>query len=339
MSLVDKIQEYKDSFLKELNKSSPSIESLTNIKNQFLGRKGLLSSLYTDLSNIPNAKKAQAGKQINDLKEFIQFEIDKFFSKIEINTSKQKQFDFTLSGDPKSIGSIHPLTLVLDEIKNIFAKLGFSLAYGPEVETEFYNFDALNIKEDHPARDMQDTFYVEPGVVLRTHTSNTQIHTMLNNEPPIKIIAPGRVYRNEDISVRSYCLFHQVEGLYIDKNVNFGDLKGVLNFFAKEFFGNDVKTRFRPSFFPFTEPSAEMDISCVFCNHKGCNICKKTGWLEILGCGMVDPEVFKSVEIDYGDWSGYAFGMGVERMAMLRYGIEDIRMFYDGDIRILRQFK
>lgn len=235
-------------------------------------------------------------------------------------------------------GSIHPLTQVLDEMISIFNQLGFSLAYGPEVDTDFYNFGALNFPPNHPARDMQDTFYVAEEVMLRTHTSNSQIHNMLEHQPPVKIIAPGRVYRNEDVSVRSYCLFHQVEGLYVDKNVTMVDLKGVLDYFARQFFGAEVKTRFRPSYFPFTEPSAEMDVSCILCGGKGCALCKHTGWLEILGCGMVDPNVFKSVDYDPEVWQGYAFGMGIERIAMRRYGVEDIRQFFEGDIRFLRQF-
>ncbi len=339
MSILEQIKKDKNLFLKAIKDSDLTFESLTNIKNQFLGRKGLIASLFLKLSKVDKSEKAKIGKKINDFKEYAQFEVDKLLSQISEEVRTADFIDFSLPGDPKGLGSIHPLTLVLDEIKDIFTKLGFSLAYGPEAETEFYNFDALNIKDDHPARDMQDTFYIDSGVVLRTHTSNTQIHTMLDNNPPIKIIAPGRVYRNEDISVRSYCLFHQIEGLYVDKKVSFADLKGVLNFFAKEFFGNSVKTRFRPSYFPFTEPSAEMDIYWGLKSESDHRITKGTGWLEILGCGMVDPEVFKSVKINSDEWRGYAFGMGIERMAMLRYGIEDIRMFYDGDIRVLRQFR
>ena len=339
MSILEQIKKDKNLFLKAIKDSDLTFESLTNIKNQFLGRKGLIASLFLKLSKVDKSEKAKIGKKINDFKEYAQFEVDKLLSQISEEVRTADFVDFSLPGDPKGLGSIHPLTLVLDEIKDIFTKLGFSLAYGPEAETEFYNFDALNIKDDHPARDMQDTFYIDSGVVLRTHTSNTQIHTMLDNNPPIKIIAPGRVYRNEDISVRSYCLFHQIEGLYVDKKVSFADLKGVLNFFAKEFFGNSVKTRFRPSYFPFTEPSAEMDIYWGLKSESDHRITKGTGWLEILGCGMVDPEVFKSVKINSDEWRGYAFGMGIERMAMLRYGIEDIRMFYDGDIRVLRQFR
>ena len=291
------------------------------------------------LSKVDKSEKAKIGKKINDFKEYAQFEVDKLLSQISEEVRTADFVDFSLPGDPKGLGSIHPLTLVLDEIKDIFTKLGFSLAYGPEAETEFYNFDALNIKDDHPARDMQDTFYINSGVVLRTHTSNTQIHTMLDNNPPIKIIAPGRVYRNEDISVRSYCLFHQIEGLYVDKNVSFSDLKGVMEYFSKKYFGQDVKVRFRPSYFPFTEPSAEMDIYWGLESESDYRITKGTGWLEILGCGMVDPNVFKSVKYDSSKWRGFAFGMGIERIAMIKYGISDIRKFYDGNVKFLEQFK
>ena len=239
----------------------------------------------------------------------------------------------------KSIGSIHPITLIIDEIQNIFKKIGFSSIYGPEVDSDYYNFEALNIPKHHPARDMQDTFYTKDSNLLRTHTSGRQIHFMENSSPPIRILSPGRVYRNEDISVRSYCLFHQIEGLYVDEKVTFSDLKGTLDYFAKEFFGPDTKTRFRPSYFPFTEPSAEMDVYWGLENESDYRITKGTGWLEILGCGMVDPEVFKSVKIDPDKYKGYAFGLGIERIAMLKYGIEDIRMLFDGDIRFLRQFK
>ncbi len=338
MSIKDQTKQLKKEFLEQLDNCSSLLDS-QNIKNDYLGRRGKLSRLYSKLQSLPKNEKASVGKEINDIKIFFSQKIESLVSSYIEKKSVSNKKDFTLPGDPQPLGSIHPITLVSEQIKDIFSKLGFSLAYGPEVDTEFYNFDALNIKDDHPARDMQDTFYIEPGVVLRTHTSNTQIHTMLKKDPPIKIIAPGRVYRNEDISVRSYCLFHQIEGLYIDKNVTFGDLKGLLNYFAKEFFGKNVKTRFRPSFFPFTEPSAEMDIYWGLDSESDYRITKGTGWLEILGCGMVDPEVFKSVKIDSEKWTGYAFGMGIERMAMLKYGIHDIRLFYEGDIRVLRQFK
>ena len=247
--------------------------------------------------------------------------------------------DYTLPGETQRLGSRHPISKTLQEIKDTFTSVGFHIAYGPEIDSDFYNFEALNIPKHHPARDMQDTFYITDTVLLRTHTSDTQIHFMENHDPPVRIIVPGRVYRNEDISVRSYCLFHQIEGLYIDRKVTFSDLKGTLDHFARELFGKNVKTRFRPSYFPFTEPSAEMDVSCIFCKGKGCSICKHAGWLEILGCGMVDPEVFKAVKYDVKKWTGYAFGLGIERMAMLKYGVQDIRLFYSGDIRFLRQFK
>ncbi len=337
MSILEQIKKDKNLFLKAIKDSDLTFESLTNIKNQFLGRKGLIASLFLKLSKVDKSEKAKIGKKINDFKEYAQFEVDKLLSQIFEEVRTADFVDFSLPGDPKGLGSIHPLTLVLDEIKDIFTKLGFSLAYGPEAETEFYNFDALNIKDDHPARDMQDTFYIDSGVVLRTHTSNTQIHTMLDNNPPIKIIAPGRVYRNEDISVRSYCLFHQIEGLYVDKKVSFADLKGVLNFFAKEFFGNSVKTRFRPSYFPFTEPSAEMDIAYTKTN----NVLKfgeGDEWLEILGCGMVNPIVLENCKIDSKKFQGFAFGMGIDRLAMLKYGINDLRAFFETDYRWLSHF-
>ena len=339
MSIKDKIREVENQFTQDTEEPPQSPEQLELLRNQYLGRKGLIANLFSKMGDLSTDERPIAGKLLNDLKVQTTIKIEDYVSNISSEDSVSDQVDYTLPGDPIPVGSRHPLTIVLEDIKSIFTKLGFSIAFGPEVDTEFYNFEALNIPEHHPARDMQDTFYVEPGVVLRTHTSNTQIHTLLKHSPPVKIIAPGRVYRNEDISVRSYCLFHQVEGLYVDKNVTFSDLKGVLDYFAKEFFGQDVKTRFRPSYFPFTEPSAEMDVSCIFCKGKGCNICKYAGWLEILGCGMVDPEVFNSVEIDPNEWTGYAFGMGIERMTMLRYGVEDIRMFYEGDIRFLRQFR
>ena len=338
MSIKDKINNIKTEIIKEEELLSNSLEK-DSLYKKYLGRKGQISNLYKELSNLSEKERPLSGKLINELKIWLTQKINSNTVAFEDDINSNKDIDYTLSGRPVKIGSKHPLTLVLDEIKTIFSKIGFSTVHGPEVDTDFFNFEALNIPKNHPARDMQDTFYIEDGIVLRTHTSNSQIHTMLKHSPPIKIIAPGRVYRNEDISVRSYCLFHQVEGLYIDKQITFSDLKGVLDYFAKKFFGIKVKTRFRPSYFPFTEPSAEMDVSCIFCNNIGCNICKNTGWLEILGCGMVDPEVFKSVNIDYKIWSGYAFGMGIERMTMLRYGIEDIRIFYEGDIRFLKQFR
>ncbi len=340
MSLLESITEIRQRFSQELEHIGKQEAEIVELKNRYLGRKGLVTDLFSQMKSAPPNEKPVLGKALNQLKLDLTANVEKLIA--ESDQQKQEQaksaFDFTLPGDPVPAGSIHPLTQVLDEMISIFNQLGFSLAYGPEVDTDFYNFGALNFPPNHPARDMQDTFYVAEEVMLRTHTSNSQIHNMLEHQPPVKIIAPGRVYRNEDVSVRSYCLFHQVEGLYVDKNVTMVDLKGVLDYFARQFFGAEVKTRFRPSYFPFTEPSAEMDVSCILCGGKGCALCKHTGWLEILGCGMVDPNVFKSVDYDPEVWQGYAFGMGIERIAMRRYGVEDIRQFFEGDIRFLRQF-
>lgn len=338
MPIAVRAENIREQFLLELKELPHDAHKLKLFKDKYLGRKGLIADLFSSLKDVSSQDRPEAGKILNELRNSLIEHIEKIITKVSNSDTKRNVGDLTLPEDPYLVGGIHPLTHTLNDINAIFTKLGFSTVYGPEVDTDFFNFEALNIPKHHPARDMQDTFYVKEGIVLRTHTSNTQIHTMMKNEPPIKIIAPGRVFRNEDISVRSYCLFHQVEGLYIDKNVSFADLKGVLNHFAREMFGENVKTRFRPSFFPFTEPSAEMDVSCFFCKQKGCNICKYEGWLEILGCGMVDPEVYKSVDYDYEKWSGYAFGMGIERIAMLKYGVKDIRLFYEGDTRFLGQF-
>jgi len=306
---------------------------------KYLGRKGLIVALYPLLSTVEVSEKPKLGNEINSLKNYISEKLSVFESNLTSEDNSKDLLDLSLPSLDKSIGSIHPITLIIDEIQNIFKKIGFSSIYGPEVDSDYYNFEALNIPKHHPARDMQDTFYTKDSNLLRTHTSGSQIHFMENSSPPIRILSPGRVYRNEDISVRSYCLFHQIEGLYVDEKVTFSDLKGTLDYFAKEFFGPDTKTRFRPSYFPFTEPSAEMDVYWGLENESDYRITKGTGWLEILGCGMVDPEVFKSVKIDPDKYKGYAFGLGIERIAMLKYGIEDIRMLFDGDIRFLRQFK
>ena len=337
MSIKSKIDEINNSFesdCKLLDDESPDI---SNLINKYLGRKGLINDLYKLLGSVKVEEKSNYGKVINDLKQDITLKINKFNFKVDSSSSKKNQ-DLTLPESYRSSGSIHPITLIIDEIKNIFSRIGFSSIYGPEVDSDYYNFEALNIPKHHPARDMQDTFYIDENLLLRTHTSGSQIHFMEKNPPPIRILSPGRVYRNEDISVRSYCLFHQIEGLYVDKNVTFSDLKGTLEYFAKEFFGEDVKTRFRPSYFPFTEPSAEMDVYWGLKTESDYRITKGTGWLEILGCGMVDPEVFKSVKYN-NDLNGFAFGLGIERIAMLKYGIEDIRLLYEGDVRFLRQFK
>ena len=339
MKIDKKVKEVNEKFNQEISIVN-SIEDLENIKNRYLSRKGLIANLFSDLALLEEVERPKFGNIINDLKSKIDDAISSSGNKFSSNNNQNKNsLDITLPGKVSNTGCVHPLTKVISQIESIFTKIGFSIAYGPEVDSDFFNFEALNIPKHHPARDMQDTFYLNDGHVLRTHTSNSQIHFMLENKPPIRIIAPGRVYRNEDVSVRSYCLFHQIEGLYVDENVTFSDLKSVLNYFARELFGNNVKTRFRPSYFPFTEPSAEMDVYWGLESESDKRITKGTGWLEILGCGMVDPEVFKNVEYDSSKLTGYAFGVGIERIAMLLYGIEDIREFYKGDIRFTGQFK
>ncbi len=338
MLILNKIKEIKDEFNLELS-NVKNVQDLDSLKNKYLSRKGLVASLFTMMGSLSPSDRPVAGNELNNLKKSLS---DKISSHTLIQSSENNfsaRIDYSLPGSNLKLGTVHPLTKTVSMIENIFEKIGFSIAYGPEIDSDFYNFEALNIPKHHPARDMQDTFYLNDGNVLRTHTSNSQIHYMMDNEPPIRIIAPGRVYRNEDVSVRSYCLFHQIEGLYVDKNVSFSDLKSVLNYFARELFGNDVKTRFRPSYFPFTEPSAEMDVFWGLNSESDKRITKGTGWLEILGCGMVDPEVFKNVKYDHSSYSGYAFGVGIERIAMLLYGVEDIREFYKGDIRFLGQFR
>tara|TARA_B100001173_G_scaffold73381_1_gene62433 strand:- start:69 stop:1088 length:1020 start_codon:yes stop_codon:yes gene_type:complete len=339
VSIIDEINKIKSNFKSDLDLLKLKQINSDEIKYKYLGRKGLVSNLYSLLSSVDNNDKPKIGKQINQLKLDISNQIDGLSSTSKNQENKLLDSDYSLPGLRYNNGSIHPLTLIIQEIKDIFNKIGFSNIYGSEVDTDYYNFEALNIPKHHPARDMQDTFYLENNALLRTHTSSSQVHFMENNEPPIRILSPGRVYRNEDISVRSYCLFHQIEGLYVDKNVTFSDLKGTLEYFAKQFFGPKTKIRFRPSYFPFTEPSAEMDVYWGLKSDSDYRITKGTGWLEILGCGMVNPEVFKSVGYDVKKWNGYAFGLGIERIAMLKYGIEDIRLLYEGDINFLGQFK
>ena len=337
-NLFSKIKQIEDSFKIDKREALES-KDFESLKNSYIGRKGKIASLFKDLAQIPNEDKKKAGEKINSLKSFISKDIASLLNNKNSAGSTTLNEDFSLPGNPYSKGRLHPLTIVTNEIKEIFNRIGFSTVSGPEIDTDFYNFEALNIPKDHPARDMQDTFYINTELLLRTHTSSTQIHFMEKNDPPIRIISPGRVYRNEDISVKSYCLFHQIEGLYVDQNVSFADLKSTLDYFAKTMFGKDVKVRFRPSFFPFTEPSAEMDIYWGLETEADYRVTKGTGWLEILGCGMVDPNVFKSVKYDSSKWNGFAFGMGIERIAMIKYGINDIRKFYDGNIKFLEQFK
>ena len=328
MSLDGKIKSVKNDFLTDLDNFQSQDSGLSNIRQKYLGRNGLVANLFKELGSVSNEDRPKYGQLLNSLKNDIGLKIDSFSSEIE-DLNNLDSVDISLPGKNYDIGSIHILEQTLNEIKRIFNDIGFSIEYGPEVDDDYHNFGALNFPEHHPARDMQDTFFIDKNTVLRTHTSNVQIHLMENNDPPLRVIVPGRVYRNEAISYKSYCLFHQVEGLYVDKNVSFGQLKGCLEYFVKKMFGEKCKMRWRPSYFPFTEPSAEVDI---WDN-------QRNQWMEILGCGMVDPEVFKNVGYDANNLHGYAFGMGVERIAMLKHGIDDIRLFYNGDIRFLRQFK
>jgi phenylalanyl-tRNA synthetase alpha chain len=336
--MKNQIEEVKSKFLSEIL-SVEDEKQLEELRVKYLGRRGIIQSLFDKLREVPKEEKPALGKLLNELKELAQGKYNE--KKLEIERKKAKVesvVDLTIPGRLKYTGRKHPLTQTLEEIKKIFIGMGFEVASGPEIEDDYHNFEALNIPPEHPARDMQDTFFIEDKIILRTHTSPVQIRVMESRKPPVRIIAPGRVYRNEAISARSYCLFHQVEGLYVDEGVSFAELKGTLLAFAKQMFGSDVKLRFRPSFFPFTEPSAEVDVSCFMCGGRGCRVCKYGGWLEILGCGMVDPNVFKFVGYDAEKYTGYAFGMGVERIAMLKYGIDDIRLFYENDFRFLDQF-
>ena len=305
----------------------------------FLARKGSINSLFEQLKSVPPEQKPARGKELNELRSHVQRLFDEKSALLAAHTGGGKApIDLTLPGRGRARGTKHPITATIDEITRIFVSMGFGIADGPEIEDDYHNFEALNFPPDHPARDMQDTFFLSKAGLLRTHTSPVQIRVMENHPPPLRVIMPGKVYRNEAISARSYCLFHQVEGLCVDKGITFSDLKGTLIAFIKQFYGGNLKYRFRPTFFPFTEPSADIYISCFICGGKGCRLCKQNGWLEILGCGMVDPNVFRAVGYDPEIYAGYAFGMGIERIALLRYGIDDIRLFFDNDIRFLHQF-
>ncbi len=318
---------------------------LEQFRIQFVGRKGRLAALFDQLKDVPAEQRREVGQALNGLKNLAEAKFEEAQAQFAGAGSKVViPHDLTLL-DPISQGSLHPLTLVRARILEIFNRMGFSVSDGPEIETDFYNFTALNFPANHPAREMQDTFFIEKGagdiqddVLLRTHTSNVQIRLMQHQKPPIRSVMPGRVYRNEAISARAHCLFHQVEGLYVDKQVSFKDLKDTLYHFAKEMFGKDTKVRFRPSYFPFTEPSAEMDITCLLCKGDGCNVCKQAGWVEIAGAGMVDPNVLENVGIDSTKYNGFAFGMGIERITMLKYQIKDLRLFTENDVRFLKQF-
>lgn len=336
--MLDKIK----ALLKEVeNIKAQNAEELEALRIKYLSKKGEISALMNDFRNVPAEQKREIGKCLNELKEAAQNKINAIKEGFENTQNVDQEIDLTRTAYPVDLGTRHPLSIVKKEICDIFGRLGFSIAEGPEVEDDWHVFSSLNFAEDHPARDMQDTFFIQhnPDILLRTHTSSVQTRVMEKQEPPIRIICPGRVYRNEAISYRAHCFFHQVEGLYIDKNVSFADLKQALLFFAKEMFSPETKIRLRPSYFPFTEPSAEMDISCNICGGKGCPFCKGTGWVEILGCGMVDPNVLENCGIDSKIYSGYALGMGIERITNLKYQVKDLRMFSENDIRFLEEFK
>ena len=323
------------------NLNASNAEELEALRIKYLSKKGAINDLMADFRNVPAEQKKEVGMRLNALKTRATERIAELKEAFETNDSGAAEMDLTRTAYPVELGTRHPLSIVKNEIIDIFARMGFALADGPEVEDDWHVFSSMNFAEDHPARDMQDTFFIEahPDIILRTHTSSVQSRVMENTQPPIRIICPGRVYRNEAISYRAHCFFHQVEALYVDKNVSFTDLKQALLLFAKEMFGEETKIRLRPSYFPFTEPSAEMDISCNICGGKGCPFCKGTGWVEILGCGMVDPNVLELNGIDSKEYSGYALGMGIERITNLKYQVKDLRMFSENDVRFLKEFE
>lgn len=344
--MKDKIEQIK----LEIEQFSPaSKDQLESFRIKYMSKKGLIPKLFTEFKNIEPEERKEVGKLMNDLKNQAQKKLNELKLHFEASDKKGKhKEDLTLPADFQEAGARHPINILRNEIGEICKRIGFQVNEGPEIEDDWHNFTALNFPPEHPARDMQDTFFVDRGkkvvkeseqIALRTHTSSVQIRVMENQKPPIRSIFPGRVYRNEAISARAHCMFHQVEGLYVDKGVSFADLKQTMLYFSKEMFGKDTKLRFRPSYFPFTEPSAELDISCFICGGKGCNICKYTGFVEILGCGMVDPNVLENCEIDSSVYSGFAFGMGIERIGLLKYQINDLRLFFENDLRFLKQFE
>ena len=336
--MIEKIKE----FIEEVKKfEADTKEKAEELRLKFLSKKGLLNDIFAEFKKVEPSQKKEYGQKINSLKQAVEAKLKEAQEKFQDAAQKPNDLDITLPGPNYNLGSHHPITMVKNEIIEIFSRLGFTVAEGQEIEDDYHNFTALNFPPEHPARDMQDTFFVEtnPDLLLRTHTSGGQVRVMEKQQPPIRVLVPGRVFRNEAVSARSHCIFHQVEGLYIDKNVSFADLKQTLMYFAKEFYGEKTEIRLRPSYFPFTEPSAEMDVSCSICGGKGCAICKGTGWLEVLGCGMVHPNVLRNCGIDPEVYSGFAFGMGIERTAMLRYGVTDIRMFFENDMKFLSRFK
>lgn len=327
------------------NFSANNREEVEQFRLRFLSKKGILAELFAAMKSIPAEEKKQYGAQVNELKQAAEAKLASFQEMLEAaaDQAAATDIDLTLPAEPLTLGARHPILLIRERILQIFSRIGFTVADGPEIEDDWHNFTALNFPENHPARDMQDTFFIEQrggsdSIALRTHTSSVQVRVMESTKPPIRMLMPGRVYRNEAISARAHCFFHQVEGLYIDEGVSFADMKQTLLYFSREMFGADTEIRLRPSYFPFTEPSAEMDITCELCKGKGCNVCKYTGWLEIMGCGMVDPNVLQNCGIDPERYSGFAFGMGIERIAMLKYDVKDLRLFSENDLRFLRQF-
>lgn len=336
LQIIDKLLKDVENFKAE-NK-----EQVEDFRLKFLSKKGEISKVFEEFRNVPNEQKKEFGQKINMLKQSALAKFEALQNNLGNNDNDENgNIDLSLPGTPVELGSHHPLSIVRNEIIDIFSRIGFTVAEGPEVEDDWHVFSSLNFPPEHPARDMQDTFFIEknPDILLRTHTSSVQTRVMEHTKPPIRSIFPGRVFRNEAISARAHCVFHQIEGLYVDTNVSFADLKQTLLYFAKEMFGTSTQIRLRPSYFPFTEPSAEMDISCSICGGKGCAVCKGTGWLEILGCGMVDPNVLKNCNIDADKYTGFAFGMGVERIAMLKYQVKDIRLFFKNDTRFIKQFE
>ncbi|MDE6418335.1 MAG: phenylalanine--tRNA ligase subunit alpha [Duncaniella sp.] len=321
--------------------TASNLQEVEELRIKYLSKKGEVSALMQEFRTVPAEQKRELGQQLNILKEAVTAKLAALRETLENTDTVDTDLDLTRTAAPMPLGTRHPLSLVREEIISIFSRLGFTIAEGPEVEDDWHVFSALNFADDHPARDMQDTFFIQrhPDVLLRTHTSSVQVRVMEKTQPPIRVLCPGRVFRNEAISARAHCFFHQIEGLYVDENVSFADLRQALLYFAREMFSPDTKIRLRPSYFPFTEPSAEMDISCNLCGGKGCSFCKHTGWVEILGCGMVDPNVLEASGIDSKRYSGYAFGMGVERITNLKYQVKDLRLFSENDVRFLRQFK
>ncbi len=339
--MKDKLTHIRNDFTKSL-KSAKNQEDLESLRVKYLGRKGVLTDVLKSLKELSVDEKKTIGKLANELKNSFAGLISEKQSSIKKMQSGEKgntlSIDITLPGRSFPKGSLHPITIIMGEIIDVFSTMGFEIEDGPEIEEDYYNFEALNIPPDHPARDMQDTFYISDDVLLRTHTSPVQVRTYLKKQPPIKILAPGKVFRR-DADISHTPMFHQIEGFYVDEGVSFADLKGTLEIFIHKLFGKNANIRFRPSFFPFTEPSAEVDVECVICGGKGCRVCKNSGWIEIMGCGMVHPNVFEAVKYDAEKYTGFAFGMGIERIAMIKFGIDDIRLFYENDIRFLKQFR